>query len=221
MPADAQDAMNLFFSVTDLGGANYGNIDFLMTNVFAPDSAQSTIPTAGITDHGPQFIGAADVQNLFSILFTRTFKNTFFISPRLSRMVDPLIPATPLFSADGFTCSIQTVLGGIHKGKWFQHNDIVPPNNIDHYSKPISDAPAVGNRTEVPASAVFFLDGNFRMTRLSMYFDRYRMNKNLNPNGMTIAQFDSVVRALHVLDKMSETNDQTENSDQPAAESDD
>ncbi len=54
-----------------------------------------------------------------------------------------------------------------------------------------------------------------------MYFDRYRMNKNLNPSCMTIAQFDSVVRALHVLDKMSETNDQIEESDQPAAESDD
>jgi hypothetical protein len=197
MPTSPSNALDLFFSVMNptmpdgSASANYGNINFLMQNVFSQDATASTIPAVGITDYGPQFLGADDVKHLFDKLLHKTFKNTFFISPM----------STYLIANNQSMAAAQTLLGGTQTDVWYQHNDKTPPHNKDHYSPPISTIQPDGTHsTEVPAVAVFTFGANFFVNQLSMYFDRYKMNQDLN-TGQTVSSFRAFAYGITVLEE--------------------
>jgi hypothetical protein len=167
----ADDTLAEYFRVLNdasSGTGVYHDVDHLMKRVFCPDNTSKKIPSVGITDHGPQFIGAPHVKTLFTQLFT-----TF---PNLS--LDPEPNAPYLYSPSNYptlTIAIQTTLRGTHDKEWF-------PKGDPHYSPPLSDIhPDRLHLMSIPACAVFSFDANAKVTHLAIYLDRYRMMRQLKP----------------------------------------
>lgn len=146
----------------------YHNVNYLMDKVFCGDDPQNKIPSVGITDHGPQFIGQQQVSDLFQQLF-RSF-------PDLA--LTPLPGAPRLYSPGDYlpkTIGIQVTLTGTHLERWFQR-----PN--PHFSPPLSDIhPDKLQFMSVPACAVFSFDDDGCLMHLAIYLDRYRMAQQLTP----------------------------------------
>ena len=143
--------------------------DYLMTNVFCPDSPDHYYPCVGITEHlrpvGPAFFGAANVRVLLVQLFT-TFPDLALTS----------LPGEPrLYSHCSFspkTIGVQTTLVGTHKAKWFQK-----PHPA--HSLPLSAIEVSNKKVEIPAFAVFTFDNNDRICQLAIYLDRYKFMTQL------------------------------------------
>lgn len=84
--------LDTFFKVlNDTTFANYHDVGYLLKNVFCADNpaVNPQYPCCGITDHGPQFIGAANISILFNELFTSF--SSFASTP-------PVGAAAPLFA---------------------------------------------------------------------------------------------------------------------------
>ena len=140
---------------------------YLMGHVFCADTG--TLPCVGITDYGPQFIGAPDVQRLFTQLFTSF--------PDLS--MNPTPPPTRFYSTDQTGISIQATLAGTQVAEWFPKGDA-------HYSPPLSGiTPDKIYLMKVPACAVFTFDAAGpaanHIVKISIYTDRHRMARQLTP----------------------------------------
>jgi hypothetical protein len=175
------DFFNVLNNVSD---TNYHSSTYLTTSVFCAEvGSPPTLPAVGITDHGPNFQGTADVKLLFDQLFT-SFPDV---------ALAPLSGAPRLYSTDGFTIGIQTTLTGTQKDKWFKH---ATGGQKDHYSPPLSDIkPDKIHVMVIPACAVFNFDNSNLITRLWLYLDRYRMQQQLTPPP-SAAELSEVVSAF-------------------------
>ena len=164
MSADTQ--LDAFFAVLTVGDPTYQNTTDMM-NLFCADnpSANPTIPCVGVTDYGPQFKGRADVLTLWAQLFT-TFPDDIALTQILPRTYSKAAPTTII---------VQTKLSGTHKADWFE------PNTHPHYSPPLSGLPIAGNTMSLAACSVFTFDSSHNplITKVAIYFDRYRMAKEL------------------------------------------
>jgi hypothetical protein len=165
-----EDTLDDFFAVLGdpPGSGNYKNVNYLMSDVFCPDGGvkPNQVPWVGITDHGPNFQTASDVELLFNRLFTS------FPDLTLTRL-----EGAPLLSSDDdSTLGIQTTLKGSYSDSWF-------PNGSSHYSRPLSRIP-VSNPNKaatIPAFAVFTFDDDELLSHLAIYLDRYRFITYLGP----------------------------------------
>lgn len=163
MSADTK--LNDFFQVLTPGAAgHYKNVAEMMA-LFCAVSADNKLPAVGLTDFGPNFEGA-DVEDLWEQLF-KTFPDDIKLTeiPPRTRSTGPT------------TIMVQTRLEGTHKHDWFSHAH--PPGHKDHHSPPLSGLPVANKKMNLPACAVFTFDGSDKITKLSIYFDRYRMAKQL------------------------------------------
>ena len=147
--AGTNAALTTFFSVFNPGANAHATIqqklDILMNNVFCIDDANGN-PGVGITQHGPQFMGATKVRALFQQLFT-TFPDVWWAK---SRTHPAITPVPRLYSNDNYappTIGVQTTLWGTHKKPWFQDDT--------NYSLPLSAIKPNNKATEVPSFAVF------------------------------------------------------------------
>jgi hypothetical protein len=163
-------AVDQFFKVlNDSTFTNHHNVDYLTGKVFCAEDASHKFPCVGITDHGPQYIGTANVAELFRQLFT-----TF---PDLT--LTPLHGAPRLESPAKYspkTIGVQTTLTGRHHAKWF------PPGH-QFFSPPLSNIhPDKVHTMAIPACAIFSIDDHDRISSLALYLDRYRMMQQLTPH---------------------------------------
>jgi hypothetical protein len=160
--------LDTFFRiVNDKTFAHYHDVGYLMNNVFCPDTPTPNpkYPYCGITDHGPQFVGGANITILFTELFT-SFKD--FHST-------PLAGAPRLYSLDQSTIGIQTTLTGTQLLRWFDGHPALQ-------SPPLSCVkPDKLHSMSVPACSVCVFDANNRIMQLAIYTDRYRMIQQLTP----------------------------------------
>jgi hypothetical protein len=159
---------NFFGILNNPASPAYHNATQLMIQVFCPDNPQQGVPCAGITDYGPQYVGAGEVGDLFNQLFT-TFPD-LALTP---------VPGSPrLYSPSDYspkTIGEQVTLTGTQTGKWFAR---------DHkfYSPPLSDIhPDRVHVMRISACGVFSFDSASRVTRMAIYLDRYRMMQQLTP----------------------------------------
>ncbi|HEY1943862.1 MAG TPA: hypothetical protein VGH40_17260 [Roseiarcus sp.] len=169
---------NEFFEVlSDPKSPHHHDVDYLIGHVFSAEDGSRKVPSVGITEHGPQYVGKAHVAELFQQLFT-----TF---PDLT--LTPLAGAPWLESPGGDsprTVGVQAVLAGRHHAKWF-------PQGHQFYSPPLSNIhPDKVHTMKVPAFAVFTLDGEDRISQLALYLDRYRMMQQLTPSDAKNAPVD-------------------------------
>jgi len=136
----------------------------LMNKVFCPDNAPLGIPSVGLTDEGPQFVGAAEVQGLFQQLFVS------FPDITLTQLYERL------YSKVGPTrIAFQARIRARQDQPWFQKGD-------PHFSPPISDiVPDKVHLTHLPACVILTFDANSLVTNWTIYFDRYRMAQQLTP----------------------------------------
>jgi hypothetical protein len=158
------DTLKTFFEIfNDDASTKHHDARQLMSAVFCADNARHKLPCVGVTDHGPQYVGAADVAELFQKLFT-----TF---PEIT--LEPLRHAPYLYSKDKKTIAVQASLKGRHHADWF------PPGH-KFYSPPLSNIhPDKVHIMDIPACAVFTFDDSERVARLAIYLDRYRMQQQL------------------------------------------
>jgi hypothetical protein len=165
MSADAK--LDAFFQVLTPGSGHYKIIADMMA-LFCAVSADNTLPAVGLTDYGPNFEGA-DVEDLWTQLFT-TFPDDIKLTE---------IPPRTRSTGGPTTIMVQTRLEGTHKHDWFSHAH--RPGHKDHHSPPLSGLPVAhpNKKMDLPACAVFTFDGSDLITKLSIYFDRYRMAKQL------------------------------------------
>jgi hypothetical protein len=173
------DTLNNFFKVlNDPAFANFHNVQHLMGHVFCANDTQRKTPCVGITDHGPQYVGTAQVAELFDQLFT-----TF---PDLA--LTPVSGAPLLHSPTDYphkTIGIQTTLTGHHLAEWF-------PRGHRFFSPPLSDIhPDKVHHMKIPACAVFTFDDGHRICQLAIYLDRYRMMQQLTPATSTASSTGS------------------------------
>ena len=173
-----------FFGVVDqsLNTGNYGNVTWLMNNVFCPNDSNSnpTMPGVGITDHGPNFIGSTEVTKLFNQLFL-SFPNLAFHQV-------PNNQNGRLFSRDNRPVTIGTraMLTGTFSNPWFP-KDPTKKDKDSHYSKPLSDIPIFQNNLQSTKTAAFvvfvFASTNYPnlVSQVSIYLDRYRFMADLMP----------------------------------------
>ena len=175
--ASNNQMLDSFFGVFDPASGTYGpnNITpVLINNVFCPnDNANNpTVPGVGITDHGPNFIGVAEVTKLFTQLFTS------FPDLALTQVPNS---AGRLYSRDGqpTTIGIRATFSGTFTQPWFL-KDRTKKDKDSHYSKPLSDIPVFANSllsTTIPAFVVFVFGGNAAyptyVSQVSIYLDRY------------------------------------------------
>jgi hypothetical protein len=171
-----------FFAVlNDLTSANYHDVNHLMT-LFCADDVPNKNPGVGITDYGPQFIGVAQVTELFNQLFT-TFPDV---------ALTPLPGAPRLYSPSDYlpkTIGVQTTLTGNQIFPWFPKDKF--PN---FFSSPLSDIhPDKYQVMKVPACAIFTFDDHSLICRLAIYLDRYRMMRQLTPATMTAAAIEQII----------------------------
>jgi hypothetical protein len=184
-----------FFAVFTPANGNYGNINylFLNQNVFCPDSPinKPTIPGVGITSHGPNFYGQADITNLFNQLFLSFNPPQGGQSPLSITQVLDQTTNTPgrLYSPDTqqTTIGVRAIFQGTYVQPWFQ-KDKNKHDKVSHYSKPLSDIPVFQNAlmtlNQIPGVVVFtFGDPNnqYSVSQVSMYLDRYRFITDLTP----------------------------------------
>jgi hypothetical protein len=160
--------LDTFFEVlNDTNSAHYQDVAYLLKNVFCADTPAATpkFPSAGITGHGPQFVGVKHIEILFNELFTS-----------FSGFTSTPLPGAPrLYSPDGATIGIQTTLTGAHVAQWFGKNG-------PFQSPPLSNIiPDKYQHMQVPACSVCVFDKDHLITHLSIYTDRYRMMRQLTP----------------------------------------
>lgn len=152
--------------LNDRTDPNYQNANNLVTTYFCPDSpaGNPVIPSVGLTNYGPLFVGQNDVIGLFAQIF-RSFPNDFRFAP---------VTWSPrLYSSSGDEIAIQVWMSGTQEQPWF-------PNGNPHFSPPISNiAPAGNKQMNLPACAVLTFGANSQIANLAIYFDRYRMNEQL------------------------------------------
>lgn len=150
---------------------HHHDVDWLMGSVFCPDNKAANqkerLPTVGITDHGPNFYGEADVAGLWKQVFTTW--HDFALTPIAG---SPRLYSPESQSGAPRKIAIQTWLTGTHHENWF---GVGHP----HHSPPLSDIEATGKRTNLPACAVFTFDGSGRIVHMAIYLDRYRMAQQL------------------------------------------
>jgi hypothetical protein len=164
-------ALDRFFSVFNphAGAGTYKNLNILMDEVFCADipfPLPPSVPAVGITKHGPQFRGSANVRGLFQQLID-AFPD---VSWAESATHPDITPVPRLYSNDDYatpTVGVQTTLFGTHKGPWFQ--------DPARYSLPLSAIKPKNKTTEVPSFAVFTFgaQNGTRVSQLSFYMDRY------------------------------------------------
>ena len=181
--------LDTFFKVFDprSGPGVYKNLDILINQAFCADNG-GKFPWLGITQHGPQFRGAAQVRDFYKQRFA-TFSDLWWGE---STTAPPdLKPVPRLYSNDGYnppTVGIQTTFQGKHTGLWFQDRA--------RYSLPLSAIQPSGMKTEVPACAVFTFGAKdpSRISQLAYYMDRYKQMKEVQQgHGDT---FDTYIRGL-------------------------
>lgn len=177
------DAITAFFTVVTSGGGNYGNVAWLMQNVFVPNDANPpTVPRLGIAvgadPAGPQFVGVAEVTAFFTALLTDSFPTSSFYA----------VPNTLYcYSSpdgkkiDGNTITVQARLDtGLMQLPW---NPQTTTKNF--YSLPLSGIDPDMKKTatsRVPACAVFTFDpGSHMIKQLAVYMDRWQMAADLWP----------------------------------------
>ncbi len=189
--------LDLFFGIlNDPALPAYHDVDQLMKQVFCAEVANPTpppdvFPCVGITDHGPQFDGAAEVKDLFERLFGA-----------FPDMAWTPVPGAPrLYSKNDYspkTIGSQIMVWGTHKGDWFEKGH-------KHYSPPLSDIhPDKVHLMRVPACAVFAFDAKHRIRQLALYMDRHRMKEQLTP-AKTVDISEVISLLVKGLSRMSNT----------------
>jgi hypothetical protein len=125
----------------------------------SPSGAKPPLPYVGLTTEGPSFTGAKQITNLFQSLFT-AFPDLKFV------------PLGVLHSSELPTkIAVQATMNGTHKGVWSP--------STTRASSPINNVPATNRPFQVPACAIFSFDGDFKITTLGVYFDRYTIIDDL------------------------------------------
>lgn len=183
--ASNDDTLNVFFDVingTDLSGTgvganHYHDSKYLIDSVFCGNNLPLPYPWIGITDHGPQFKGSAQIKILLDELFLCF--DTFVLLPQVSRVgKTPVETSQRLNSRNGAPVSmisVQTVMHGTHVAQWFKDGTGTP-------SPPLSPiVPDKNHVMEIPVSAVFAFDNKNKISQLSLYLDRYKMQQQLTP----------------------------------------
>src|SRR5271169_3331010 len=90
--ASNDQTLNVFFDVvngtnlsnTTVGTTNYQDSQYLIDHVFCGNDLPLPYPWVGITDHGPQFQGSAQVKILLDELFLCF--DTFVLLPQVSKV---------------------------------------------------------------------------------------------------------------------------------------
>jgi hypothetical protein len=167
------DTLNNFLAALTNGNANYQSTNYLMQNVFCPESGAgvSEVPSVAITEHGvglgPAFYGARKVRKLFNRLFA-AFPDV--------QMLALDAPPRLFLSQDGHSIALQTTLTGTHQDWWF------PKADADKfYSKPLSDISPNSGAISIPACPVFTFNAQYLITNLAIYMDRYHFQAQLSP----------------------------------------
>jgi hypothetical protein len=140
----------------------------LVESYFCPngvDDDDNAIPTVGLTAYAPSspsFTGQAGIISMFQEVFS-AFQNFAFTQ---------IADSSRLYSSDQSQIAIQAVMTGIQHGSWF-------PKGSGHFSQPISGIYPSGKNMNIPVCAVFVFDDDNQITNLSLFFDRYRMQIQL------------------------------------------
>ena len=152
-----------------------------MQNAFSADNVGAGTPNVGISGHGPNFVGAADVAALFD--------KFFFSFPDFRMTQGVLTPqggttlTARLYARDSDappTMGTRVTLLGTYSQPWFKKKKKVKDSKT-HYSKPLSDIPADGSMTTtLEGFGVFSFDGG-KISQLSVYLDRYKLSNDLLP----------------------------------------
>jgi hypothetical protein len=191
--ADNDQTLDEFFAVFASHKSAAEKVAALM-HLFCADHPRAKTPAVGITDHGHNFIGVAEVRLLFHSLFA-SFPDLEWAPVQLSFPgLAAGVKAPRLYSRDDYpsqakpvhVIGIQTNLSGTHTHPWF------PDPKDKHHSSPLSDIePAkkeLGEKllqTSTPTDAVFAFDSDHKITHLWMYLDRYRFVHHLHPGAAT------------------------------------
>jgi hypothetical protein len=162
---DANDTLDTFFKILTVGSGDYQQVDDMMA-LFCDDDHGKKIPFVGLTDYGPSFQYKDDIRQLWTQLFL-TFPDDFSLTE---------VPPRGYSNAGPNTILVQTRLGGTHKADWFE------PYTNNHYSPPLSGLAVTKKSMNLPACAAFTFDGAYKITKIAIYFDRYRMAKTLGAN---------------------------------------
>ena len=167
------------------GNANYGNVGSQSTSGSLMTLFSANSPIVGITDHGdaniyvvgPGFVGQAAIQGLFAQFFmcfaALTLKDVGF--PWMS-------------SNDQQTIAVRFTLQGTQQGPWFSQGN---PNG-NNYSLPLSEIAPSQNASQIPSCSVFTFDNTNLITNLSLYMDRYKLMRDLQPEAK--GNFDKKVK---------------------------
>jgi hypothetical protein len=190
LPNSNADAVDAFIQVFVSGKNSAGKIADLI-GLFCKDDAKTpTIPTVGITDHGPNFTGVDDITDLFTQIFT-SFPNIllqYASFPNAPKNYPPL-----LYSDDKYTpptIAVQTTLvTGPYVADWFKHPS-GGSKKKDHFSPPLSNISHIPGKpasTTIPVAAVFSFvgDKSYKISQLSLYLDRWRFQADLQ-KGSTV-----------------------------------
>jgi hypothetical protein len=177
------DTITKFFTVVTSGGTNYGDVAWLMKNVFVQDDAKPpTMPRVGIAvgadPQGPQFVGVDEVTAFFTALFKDSFpKASFYAVPNTLYCYS----SPDGNKIDGNTITVQARLDtDLLQQPWHPQTAIK-----NFYSLPLSDIDPDQNKkatSRVPACAVFAFDpGSHMIKQLRDYMDRWQMAADLWP----------------------------------------
>jgi hypothetical protein len=172
-----------FFNVVDsaLGNVNYGMTPYLMQYVFCADVGAGT-PSVGISGHGPNFVGAGHVTNLFDKFFD-SFPDFRMAQGMLMPKGAPSLTGR-LYARDADappTIGVRVTLTGTFTRPWFRKKQKIK-DKISHYSKPLSDIQADGTQvTTIEGFAVFSFDNKSLVSQLAVYLDRYKIMTDLLP----------------------------------------
>jgi hypothetical protein len=172
-PDNAVDLFLQYFNAHDT--ANVMTVFCADTPANPPPPKLPDIPTVGLAHDGPQFKG----RDLIETLFIRLFKSFPDIS------LAPLPGLTRLYSQSGPTrIAFQAKIIGTHDDKWFEKSH--PKYGDKLYSPPISDIdPDQLHAMNLAACPIFALDASYLITNWTIYFDRYRMWRQLQPDQLS------------------------------------
>jgi hypothetical protein len=181
-----------------------------LVDLFCPNGADAwgnPIPSVGITDHGPHFVGKQIphmpiLPKTIDVLFGQLFKSFPNISLAPASVPQPPQNYPPFLSSANYappTIAYQTnLITGPYKARWFSPTD---PNN---YSPPMSNAPPNASASvTVPACCIFTFNGAYQIVQLAVYMDRYRLWAGLQPGGqaMVAALGHATAEAIHDFEK--------------------